>query len=152
VYVALRELGRAIRTGFLLQYLSDAALRRLILRSLNMSELFNGFLRWVFFGGKGIITENRRDEQRKIIKYNHLVANLVIFHNVVMMTKVLRQLLAEGHSISAEAVAILSPYPTAHINRLGVYSLQFDQEPEPIDYDLPLAVIRHPSPLTFASL
>jgi TnpA family transposase len=71
VYLALRELGRAIRTGFLLQYLSDAELRRLILRSLNKSELFNGFLRWVFFGGEGIITENRRDEQRKIIKYNH---------------------------------------------------------------------------------
>jgi TnpA family transposase len=71
VYLALRELGRAIRTGFLLQYLSDAELRRLILRSLNKSELFNGFLRWMFFGGEGIITENRRDEQRKIIKYNH---------------------------------------------------------------------------------
>jgi TnpA family transposase len=152
VYLALRELGRAIRTGFLLQYLSDAELRRLILRSLNKSELFNGFLRWVFFGGEGLITENRRDEQRKIIKYNHLVANVVIFHNVVMMTKVLRQLLAEGHAISAEALAVLSPYLTAHINRLGVYSLQFDQEPEPIDYDLPLAVVRHPALLTDASL
>jgi hypothetical protein len=125
---------------------------RLILRSLNKSELFNGFLRWVFFGGEGIITESRRDEQRKIIKYNHLVANLVIFHNVVMMTKVLRQLLAEGHQISPEALAVLSPYPTAHINRLGLYSLQFDQEPEPIDHDLPLAVVRHPAPLTVASL
>jgi len=60
-----------------------------------------GFLRWVFFGGEGIIAENRRDEQRKIVKYNHLVANLVIFHNVVTMTKVLRQLIAEGHPVSA---------------------------------------------------
>jgi len=95
---------------------------------------------------------HRRDEQRKIIKYNHLVANLVIFHNVVMMTKVLRQLLAEGHAISAEVLAVLSPYLTAHINRLGLYSLQFDQEPEPIDYDLPLTVVQHPAPLTVAFL
>ena len=30
-----------------------------------------------------------RDEQRKFIKYNHLVANLLIYHNVVTMTKAL---------------------------------------------------------------
>jgi hypothetical protein len=77
---------------------------------------------------------------------------LVIFHNVVMMTKVLRQLLTEGHQMSPEVLAVLSPYLTAHINRLGLYSLQFDQEPEPIDYDLPLAVVRHPPPLTIMSL
>jgi TnpA family transposase len=41
---ALRELGRAIRPGFLLPYLSDADLRRLMLRSLNKSELLKGFL------------------------------------------------------------------------------------------------------------
>jgi hypothetical protein len=32
---------------------------------------------------EGVIAENLRHEQRKIIKYNHLVANLVILHNVV---------------------------------------------------------------------
>lgn len=114
-----------MRTGFLLQYLSDHDLRRTILRAMNKSESLNGLLKWLFFGGEGLIMENRRDEQRKIIKYNHLVANLVIFHNVVMMRKVLRQLLAEGHAISAEVLAVLSPYLTAHINRLGLYSLQF---------------------------
>jgi len=31
----------------------------------------------VCFGGESVITENVRDEQRKFIKYNHLVANLL---------------------------------------------------------------------------
>ena len=32
--------------------------------------------------GNGIIEEDAREDQRKIIRYNHLVANLVVFHNV----------------------------------------------------------------------
>lgn len=92
--------------------------------------------------GEGIITENRREEQRKIIKYNYLVANLLIFHNVVTMTKVIHQLAAEGQRISAKALTFLSPYQTRHVNRFGQYTLQLDRIPEPIAYDLPLAVVR----------
>src|SRR5215813_1878458 len=121
LYFAMRELGRVIRTGFLLQYLADADLRRTILGAMNKSESFNGFLKWLFFGGEGIIMENRRDEQRKIVKYNHLVANLLIFHNVVTMTKVIRQLVAEEQRVSAEALAFVSPYQTQHVNRFGNY-------------------------------
>jgi hypothetical protein len=32
------------------------------------------------FGGEGVIAENVRHEQRKVIKYNHLVANIVILY------------------------------------------------------------------------
>jgi TnpA family transposase len=152
LYFAMRELGRVIRTGFLLQYLSDPELRRLILRAMNKSELFNGFLRRVFFGGEGIIAENRREEQRKIVKYNHRVANLVIFHNVVTITKVIRRLIAEGHPVNAEALAVLSPYQTAHINRLGRYTLQLDREPEPIEYDFLFSVFQKPMPQVLSTL
>jgi hypothetical protein len=41
------------------------------------------------FGGSRLLVENTRDEQRKMIKYHHLAANLLIFHNVVTMTKAL---------------------------------------------------------------
>jgi hypothetical protein len=118
-----------------------------ILRAMNKSEAFNSFLRWVFFGGEGVIAENRRDEQRKIVKYHHLVANLVIFHNVVTMTKVIRALVAEGHPVTAEMLAVLSPYPTAHLNRLGRYTLHLDQVPDPIEYDLPDSLFPPVSPL-----
>jgi hypothetical protein len=108
---------------------------------MNKSEALNGFLKWLFFGSQGIIAENRRDEQRKIIKYNHLVANLLIFHNVVSMTKVVRQLAAEGQRISAEALAATSPYQTHHVNRFGHYTLNLDRIPEPVEYELPLSFL-----------
>ena len=108
---------------------------------MNKSEALNGFLKWLFFGGQGIIAENRRDEQRKIIKYNHLVANLVIFHNVVHMTKIIRQLTAEGQRINPEALAVLRPYLISHINRFGHFPLNTERIPDPVEYDLPASLL-----------
>ena len=140
LYFAMRELGRVIRTGFLLQYLADAELRRTILGAMNKSEAFNGFLKWLFFGGQGIIAENRHDEQRKIIKYNHLVGNLVIFHNVVHMTKILHQLTAEGQHINPEALAVVRPYLISHVNRFGHFPLNTERIPDPVEYSLPASL------------
>jgi TnpA family transposase len=52
---AFCELGRVIRTGFLLRYISDAQLRSTIQGATNKSEALNRFLKWTFFGGEGII-------------------------------------------------------------------------------------------------
>ena len=68
---------------FLLNYLSSLELRHLIQAATNKSELFNKYAQWVAFGESGLVTEGVRDEQRKMIKYNHLVANLLIFHTIV---------------------------------------------------------------------
>src|SRR3546814_5118923 len=68
----------------------------------NKSEEFNGFVKWAFFGGEGIIAENVQHEQRKIVRYNQLVANLVILHNVEQMTRVLAELRQDGANISPD--------------------------------------------------
>jgi TnpA family transposase len=78
--VAFRELGRVVRTIFLLQFINDEDLRRTINAATNIAEAWNGFVQWVAFGGEGVIRQNNREEQRKTIRYNHLVANLVVFH------------------------------------------------------------------------
>ena len=53
LYLAFRELGRVVRTGFLLRYLADQKLRATIQAATNKSEQLNRFLKWVFFGGAG---------------------------------------------------------------------------------------------------
>jgi TnpA family transposase len=128
LYFAFRELGRVIRTKFLLQYVTDIDFRRMIFVATNKSERFNQFADFLMFGGKGVIAENIRDEQRKVIKYNHLVANLVILHTLVTMSESLQRMVADGHSIDQEALACLSPYQTEHINRFGNYELKTSQE------------------------
>ncbi|MPQ34131.1 hypothetical protein E4V42_22355 [Clostridium estertheticum] len=58
LYQAFSELRKALRTGFLLKYISDIDSRRIIQETSNKNESFNGFTEW--------------------IKYNHLVANTII--------------------------------------------------------------------------
>lgn len=62
LYQAFRELGRVVRTVFLLQYLSDPAMRKQITEMTNKVEAYNGFAGWLFFGGEGIIAENDPEE------------------------------------------------------------------------------------------
>lgn len=83
LYHAFRELGRAVRTGFLLRYLSDAELRATIQAAMNKNESFNNYLQWVAFGGGGVIAENDRAAQRKVVKFNHLLSNCLLFSTVV---------------------------------------------------------------------
>jgi TnpA family transposase len=136
LYFGFRELGRVVRTIFLLRYLSDADLRRTIQAATNKSERFNQFVQWVSFGGDSVIAENTRDEQRKFIKYNHLVANLLVFHNIVTLSRALYRLQADGLKASAQAMAALTPYQTEHINRFGNYTVNFSRNPEPLPPNL----------------
>lgn len=113
------ELGRVIRTIFLLKYISNPDMRRSIHAATNKSEQFNDYAQWLMFGGEGVIAENIRHEQREVIKYNQLVANMVILYNVQWMSRKLKELQAKGLPIDAEVV--LSPYRKNHINRFGDY-------------------------------
>ena len=91
----------------------------------NKSEHFNRYAQWAGFGGGGLVTAAARDEQRKMIKYNHLVANLLIFHTAIGMTRALDSIAADGFgdAVNPEGIATLCPYQTEHINRFGDYVL-----------------------------
>jgi hypothetical protein len=75
---------------------------------------------------KEYLAENSRDEQRKIIRYGHLLANLVIFMNVYDQTRILRDLVQEGYRVTPKILASLSPYRTAHLNPF--WELPFEDE------------------------
>lgn len=136
LYFAFRELGRVVRTQFLLKYINDIELRRTIHAATNKSEEFNNFTKWLFFGGDGIIAENIRHEQRKVIKYNQLVANMVILNNVHWMSKKLKEMQEKGYPVDDDGLKGLSPYRFSHINRFGDYTLDVNRKVPPIDYKI----------------
>jgi hypothetical protein len=87
-----------------------------------------------------LIAENVRDEQREVVKYNHLVANLLSFRTLVTMTRALQQFLEKGRTVDMDALSTLSPYRTEHINRFGNYVINPDRMPEPLEEHLELSL------------
>lgn len=77
-----------------------------------------------------------RPNQRKIIRFNHLLANMLIFHNVVYQTKAINKLRAQGIEIPNEILAGMSPYWTEHLNRFGMFQLDMEKIASEIEYDL----------------
>ncbi len=140
LYQAFRELGRVIRTIFLLQFISDIKLRQQITAATNKVEAYNGFSKWFFFGGEGVIATNDPEQQEKTIKYNDLIANAVILRNVVDLTEIIQQLKREGYLLDSEDVSALSPYLTSHIKRFGDYLLDLSKMPPLIDSNLTLTL------------
>jgi TnpA family transposase len=97
IYKAFRELGRVIRTITLLRFISEPELRDEITAATNKVEAYNDFSGWLRFGND-VIARNDPAEQEKIIKFNSLLANCVIFHTALDMTAVIRELAQEGWS------------------------------------------------------
>jgi TnpA family transposase len=102
LYQAFRELGRVVRTVFLLEYLNDAPLREHITATTNKVEAHKGFARWLNFGGVGVIDTLDPVEQEKRLEYNHLVGNAAVIQNVIDLTRAVRTLQADGYIVQRD--------------------------------------------------
>jgi Tn3 transposase DDE domain-containing protein len=88
-----------------------------------------------------VIADNEPEEQEKMIKYNDLVANAVIFQNVVDQSRILAELRAEGFPVHRQDVAALSSYLMTHIKRFGDYVIDLGTHPQPLtDVELSLSL------------
>jgi TnpA family transposase len=126
IYYAFRELGKVIRTCYLLEYICDFDLRKTVHASTCKSEEFNDYRDWIAFISD-IIKTNDRAKQRKFIKYNHLVTNMVALYNVQDMSVVISDLKKQGHKIPDEILQRLNPYRKKNITRIGALDLNMDR-------------------------
>ncbi|KIH96726.1 transposase [Streptomonospora alba] len=127
--------------------MSDPQLRARITGATNKVESYNGFTAWLRFGNNGVLAANDPEEQEKLIKLNTLLANLVIFHNALDIADIVRDLVAQGWTVTPEDLARISPYLHAHIARFGAYATDelhvepdaFDPVLAEVDFDIDLA-------------
>jgi TnpA family transposase len=111
LYRAFRELGRVMRTLFLLRFVSEGDLRQSIRAETTKIESYNDFLDWIGFGGP-VLKSGDPVEQLKQVKYMDLVANAVMLHNVADLTDVLSDMVDEDMPVTRELVSRISPYIT----------------------------------------
>jgi TnpA family transposase len=140
LYYAFQELGRVVRTQFLLEYISDVEMREIITATTNKVESYNRLSEWASFGSTTLVASNDEEEMEKAIKYNDILTGSVILQNIIDMTEIIGQLIAEGHRITKEDIEFACPYLTGHIKRFGSYIVDLKSLPKDVSANQRLAL------------
>ncbi len=125
-YQALCELGKAIKTIFLCQYLHSIELRREINEGLNVVENWNSANSFIFYGKGGEIATNRLEDQELAVLSLHLLQISLVYINTLMIQQVLSQ--PEWMKLmKSEDLRALSPLIWGHVNPYGTFNLDMSE-------------------------
>ena len=119
---ALQELGRMVKTLYLLRFIDDESYRRRILTQLNRHEGRHRLARMIFHGKRGELRQRYREGQEDQLGSLELVTNIVVLWNTIYIDAALDRLRAEKYDVRLEDVARLSPLGHSHVNMLGRYA------------------------------
>lgn len=118
---ALRELGRAQRTLFTLEWLQSPALRKRVQIGLNKGEARNALARAIFFHRSGEVRDRRLAAQAHRASGLNLVVAAISFWNTVQLEHAIETLRGQGEDVPEELLQHVSPLAWEHIGLTGDY-------------------------------
>jgi hypothetical protein len=121
----LCELGKALKTTFLCDYLRLGSLRREIQEGLQVIENWNSANDFIY-GKGGEFTSNRREDQEILMLCLHLLQVSLVYVNTLMIQQVLAEAGWQGRLTAADLRA-LSPLKWQHINPYGTFILNMKE-------------------------
>ena len=118
---ALTQLGRIIKTIFIIKYLGDEKVRRKIQKQLNRGEQRHGLAKWLFFANHGEFRTGDYEEIMNKVSCLSLLSNAALIWNTIEIGKIIEQLRLSGEEIKDEHIAGISPIIFRHIIPSGTY-------------------------------
>ena len=128
---ALIEFDKIIMSIYILKYINDIHLRRVVHRSLNRGESFHQLrIALLQVGGKKILgkSENALEISNQC---NRLLTCCIIYYNAMLLSELMNQAELTGDNQLCEKIKRLSPVAWQHISFLG--NFVFSPNPQLID-------------------
>lgn len=137
LYKTIKELGRIIKTIFILTYIDDLPFRQAIEKQLNLGELSNKFSRAVMVGGNQEFNVGLKEDQQLIEGCKRLIQNSIILWNSLYLS--MKLLNAETPDDRDNMIKIIqngSLMTWSHINFTGEYDFNEEQLKNSLSFDI----------------